>query len=499
MTISSHIISDQAGVSFLPKLNEHLQALYGKPRSADGARPAWLPAGADWIYEVSATLWRLYQFDGVHDILKGAINPSTGAWMPVGEGRSVIAITADAMLGATHKNALLVVDASGGAVTLTLPVIADVGEPWNVEVQKADASPNLVNVVPQGTDTRDGVTDALVLAAKGDTACISADIDTSPDNWVSVANNAGTSDATPIGTVTWFAGRWPPNGWFVLDGAQLNRATHPDLWAHVQASGISVSEANWQADPMQRGRFSRGDEATTFRLPDLVSYESFIRATDPDSGFVGYRQSDAIRNITGAFHAYNDLAAEVAGAFTAIKVDDLGPGSGGTDTIKYMFDASRIVPTADENRPKSTRYIPIIKAYNTVTNQAQVEMGQVVQDVAANAAAIGNLQTNAYDGTVAVKSTRATDGTWGVVGLTPYKPVYIGLGSDTASSLYAYFYVSAGSPVGQTNGAGLFALQASSAAASDRTPPSCIIIPTVASLTLQITALSANTTIYAYQ
>ncbi len=402
----------------------------------------------------------------------------------------VVSISTDTVLTGAAAGDLYVVDCSASDVIVTLPLAATVIEPWTVRVKKVDGTANKVLVRRQGTDTIDGEVADFEIKAENGGARFAVDLDKSPDNWESLAFGVAVGDATPVGTLAWFTGLIPPVGWIIPNGTVYNRATYPDLWAHASTSQVVVSDANWLADPNQRGRYSRGDEVSTFRVPDLISHESFIRAADPTGGFIGYRQADAIKS-----HAHGILTRNGSGAGAGN--EPLGWHSGGTTAA---VNPTAVQANGDtETRPKSTRYVPIIKAFNVVTNQAQVEMGQVVQDVAANSVAIANLAATAYDGTVALKSTRTVDSTWGIVGLTPYKPVYLGVGGPAATSPHAYFYVVSGSLIGQTTGAGLFALQSASAAAEARTSPSCTLIPTGTTLTLQITALSADATLYAYQ
>lgn len=55
-------------------------------------------------------------------------------------------------------------------------------------------------------------------------------------------------------------------GYLKLNGALVNRADYPELWAYAQASGALVTEAQWTAGSW--GCFSIGDGANTFRLPE---------------------------------------------------------------------------------------------------------------------------------------------------------------------------------------------------------------------------------------
>ncbi|MBB5447079.1 MULTISPECIES: phage tail protein [unclassified Paraburkholderia] len=56
-------------------------------------------------------------------------------------------------------------------------------------------------------------------------------------------------------------------GYLKANGALLNRADYPVLWAYAQASGALVDDGQWGAGNW--GCFSTGNGATTFRIPEL--------------------------------------------------------------------------------------------------------------------------------------------------------------------------------------------------------------------------------------
>lgn len=140
---------------------------------------------------------------------------------------------------------------------------------------------------------------------------------------------------------------WPqssaPAGYLICNGQSFNKTTYP-LLAKAYPSG---------------------------KLPDLRS--EFIRGLDAGRNIDSARtvlsaQGDAIRNITGEF-ANNgegnkpDLQSGMAtGAFkknlTGLK-SNREQSDGG---ISYTFDASRVVPTANENRPRNIAFLYIVRA-----------------------------------------------------------------------------------------------------------------------------------------
>ena len=86
---------------------------------------------------------------------------------------------------------------------------------------------------------------------------------------------SGGVGGLPIG----FAFQWPsltpPPGSLPINGAELGRATYPELWAFAEASGNIIPEADWQTQAMTQssvGHFSYGDGATTFRLMKVKDF-----------------------------------------------------------------------------------------------------------------------------------------------------------------------------------------------------------------------------------
>ena len=160
----------------------------------------------------------------------------------------------------------------------------------------------------------------------------------------------------PSGTVLYFAGQSAPAGWLKANGAAVSRTAYAALFAAIGTT------------------YGAGDGRGTFNLPDLRG--EFIRGWDDgrgvDTGRVfGSAQGDAIRNITGQFVSddYNrSLVNEILGVFTMIKRNSsLSYDAASTVTTggEYLnaikFNASRVVPTAAENRPRNIALLACIK------------------------------------------------------------------------------------------------------------------------------------------
>ncbi|MGX2947339.1 phage tail protein [Frederiksenia canicola] len=147
-----------------------------------------------------------------------------------------------------------------------------------------------------------------------------------------------------VGQVAFFASSTPPSGWLKANGAAVSRTTYAVLFARIGT------------------RFGAGDGSTTFNLPDLRG--EFVRGWDDgrniDAGrALGSHQGDAIRNITASvmgMHLGNINGALSRGDRSGVYHD------GGTGHKGYLnFDASRVVPTASENRPRNIALLACIK------------------------------------------------------------------------------------------------------------------------------------------
>lgn len=144
---------------------------------------------------------------------------------------------------------------------------------------------------------------------------------------------------------------------------------------HLECDGQIYNKADYPKLAAKLGNLYGGD-ANTFGVPDYRS--EFIRGWDHGKGVdadrtLGSHQDDAIRNIVGSMKAgtvpdgntqfIDNLITE--GAFEVIPGNKTftGDNSGGDGQVWGVnFDASKVVPTAEENRPRNTAAIYVIKA-----------------------------------------------------------------------------------------------------------------------------------------
>ncbi len=154
-----------------------------------------------------------------------------------------------------------------------------------------------------------------------------------------------TIDSVPAGSIHYFAMQTAPDGYLPANGAAISRSVYARLFSVIGTM------------------FGEGDGGSTFNLPDLRG--EFLRGwdagrnLDPERGF-GTAQGDAIRNISGQFGADDrEVGASQGAFFNAGWADTGSSGSGGGYIIG--FDASRVVPTASENRPHNVALLACIK------------------------------------------------------------------------------------------------------------------------------------------
>ncbi|KVP22401.1 phage tail protein [Burkholderia ubonensis] len=96
-------------------------------------------------------------------------------------------------------------------------------------------------------------------------------------------------------------------GFLKLNGAVLNRADYPLLWAYAQASGALVTEAQWGAGNF--GCFSSGNGSTTFRIPEVRG--EYMRFWDDGRGVDAGRGIGSWQDSQNRSHAHGAGSSSV--------------------------------------------------------------------------------------------------------------------------------------------------------------------------------------------
>ena len=167
------------------------------------------------------------------------------------------------------------------------------------------------------------------------------------------------TDTSFVGQITHGPIATIPPGWLALEGGSYNRSAYPKLWDYINKYGHKVADSQRANYP---GSFTTGNGSTTFRLPNMKGL--FARGQGGNSAGLGQLQGDAIRNVVGGWLGFHRGYAETSGAVAegvrwsaAVK-----SGKGDDWGARYQLDASRVVPTADENRPVNVAWRFIIRA-----------------------------------------------------------------------------------------------------------------------------------------
>lgn len=165
---------------------------------------------------------------------------------------------------------------------------------------------------------------------------------TGKKSWIEAITTANVNNYIPVGTPLPWPGSKPPAGWFECNGSSFDKNKFPKLAAAYPAGSL----------PDLRGEFIRGWDNR--------------RGVDPNRKVLSW-QNDAIRNIYGEISPISESfgASPIAsGAFKYFeKHADHSPAHIDVGSVGGVtFDASRIVPVANENRPRNIAFMYIVRA-----------------------------------------------------------------------------------------------------------------------------------------
>lgn len=235
----------------------------------------------------------------------------------------VTSLAASATLTAGQEG-LVLIDASAGPVTVTLPAAS---RPMDIILRRTDNTGNRLVVQAPGTarikfhtHLRAEGYPFLVLMGAGDYWHLRSD---GAGNWWPIARLDSDALGRPVfETTTLFS----PGGWGALAGVVFNRAEWPWLWDHAQQSGMLASEV---ARAGMEGGWTSGDGVATFRGPE--GRGEFLRLLDDGRGLdasraAGSRQAgtiligdnDASPSIFG-YKSARDMAADAPPAGAAVR------------------------------------------------------------------------------------------------------------------------------------------------------------------------------------
>ncbi len=158
------------------------------------------------------------------------------------------------------------------------------------------------------------------------------------------------TDGLPIGAyLSYPSQKTIPAGFLIADGRSLKKAEYTELFDVIG--------------------YTYGGSDDNFNLPNFADGK-FMRGIGGNAAALGVAQDDAIRNITGTLPPYDAGAMPSGGEYGVFKQHSGGgPVVIGAQQTRwyYTFDASRVVPTANENRPLNMSVVVIIKVKNVNT------------------------------------------------------------------------------------------------------------------------------------
>ena len=148
--------------------------------------------------------------------------------------------------------------------------------------------------------------------------------------------------AIPVGSYLLYSSNTnTPDGFLRCDGSALDKNAYSALFEVIG--------------------YTYGKSGDKFLLPNF-SDGKFMRGTGGNAADLGTAQGDAIRNITGKFATRAPFTEDAtSGPFTSENftwMNHAGSASGGAG---ITMDFSKVVPTANENRPYNMAVVVLIK------------------------------------------------------------------------------------------------------------------------------------------
>lgn len=215
----------------------------------------------------------------------------------------------------------------------------------------------LINALTQSSAQGDANLQGNINALRGHSDHRHNHLQNQMNHWAHIISNV----ALPPGFIMPWAGDTAPDWYLECNGAAISRTAYKRLFDRI---GV---------------RYGHGDGRTTFNLPDLrglvVRGWDHGRGLDPNRALGSY-QSDAIRNILGKVFGYTSSThhgrsfSVASGVFSTTQhgtshtnSPQAQNNSSAQNGGALEFNASRVVPTAAENRVKSLALMMCIK-YN---------------------------------------------------------------------------------------------------------------------------------------
>ncbi|EKN4189608.1 phage tail protein [Yersinia enterocolitica] len=218
-------------------------------------------------------------------------------------------------------------------------------------------------------------------------------------------------DAKPTGGLPLLFSWWEdnrthiPEGTAPRDGQELSRALFPDAWAAAQAKGLVITEAEWQADPLKRMKWSSGNGTTTFRLPDENgkspgSVGAPVRRGDgaKSNGVTGTIQMDAFQgHAIGLSGTRNSGVFAYVGTGGTVGVNTIANTSAVTENLVLKDDGTNGTPrVAAETRMLNATGCYVILLAGTAFNEGQINALELATEIALLSSRMTTVESDAF-------------------------------------------------------------------------------------------------------
>jgi len=282
------VASTKSGSGLASDLNAWRDAIHTQHKGP--TVPTYRVPGLSWINDVNVP-WEDYVWDGAVSTLRGFIDPVAHRYSTAGNFAKSVAggMTAKLADWGTLFNCT-----GASAQTVAIDTKSSLLAGWWIRVVARSVG---VTIAPFGAETIDGAATKLLDAGSSTTVFYDG------ANLYTDQHGGGLTDF-PVGGVVMAPAINPPAGFLRLNGALVSRVTYAALWSFAQLSGNIVADASWTS-----GRFTTGDGASTFRLPDLRG--EFPRFWDNSRGLDASRSIGTVQ--TDEFQSHTHSASMTVG------------------------------------------------------------------------------------------------------------------------------------------------------------------------------------------
>jgi len=181
-----------------------------------------------------------------------------------------------------------------------------------------------------------------------------------------------------------------PAGYAPADGQPLARSLYPDAWAGIAAGNVPVAtDAAWLATPTERGKFTAGDGAGTFRLPDYNGKSAgslgavFMRGDGAlSAGADGVIQPDGIREHAHVESLASAIQVTDLDVFKSSYAGALGKAvSYSAPTVSNQYRGVTANTGSAETRPLNVTGCWVIRLFGAVVNPGAADAAQLATEV----------------------------------------------------------------------------------------------------------------------